>query len=70
MSKIITTPTPDWFWESKSFTEGKRLPKYENYPNVTIPNNKKSASMLRQDSELPLISNGKHPLEKIGKKIF
>jgi hypothetical protein len=70
MSKVITTPTPDWFWESKSFTEGKRLPKYDNYPAVTIPSNKKSASMLRQDTEIPLINANKHPLEKIGHNMF
>jgi hypothetical protein len=70
MSKVISTPTPDWFWESKSFTEGKRLPKYDNFPAVTIPTNKKSASMLRQDTEIPLISGNKHPLERIGHNMF
>jgi len=70
MSKVISTPTPDWFWESKSFTEGKRLPKYDNFPTITIPNNKKSASMLRQDTEILLISGNKHPLERIGHNMF
>jgi hypothetical protein len=70
MSKVISTPTPDWFWESKSFTEGKRLPKYDNFPTITIPSNKKSASMLRQDTEIPLINENKHPLERIGHNLF
>lgn len=70
MSKVITTPTPDWFWESKSFTEGKRLPKYDNYPTTVIPANKISVSMLRQDTEIPLINANKHPLEKIGHNMF
>ena len=50
--------------------EGKRLPKYDNFPAVTIPTNKKSASMLRQDTEIPLISGNKHPLERIGHNMF
>lgn len=68
--KITTTNTPSWFWSSKSFTEGKRLPDYSTLPSITLPSNKVSASMLRKDTDVPLISGGHHPLERIGYNAF
>lgn len=70
MITITTSETPQWFWNSQSFTQGKRLPEYQGFPAFTIPNNKVSSSMLRTDTEISLISNQKHPLEKIGHNMF
>ena len=67
--EVITNSTPDWFWNSESFNE-KRLPDTSVFPTFTIPNNKFSASMLRQDTELGQIVNQKHPLERIGYNLF
>lgn len=68
--KVISNETPNWFWNSKSFTEGKRLPEYAGFPTVVIPTNKKVAQMLRTDAELSLVQNQKSPLEKLGNNFF
>lgn len=67
--EIITNNTPDWFWTSGSFSN-KRLPEYSIFPTFTIPNNKLSASMIKQDVEIGMISGQKHPLEKVGFNLF
>lgn len=70
MAKIITSSTPSWFWNSKSFTEGKRLPDISTLPDIVMPINKVCTSMLRQEEHLSQIVDGKHPLERIGFNYF
>lgn len=67
--KITTSATLSWFWESKSFKEGKRLLDYTVLLTVTLLSNKISASMLRTDTDISLISNNKHLIERIGYNI-
>lgn len=67
--EVVTNSTPDWFWNSLSFND-RRLPDTSVFPTFTIPSNKLSASMLRQDTEVGQIVNQKHPLEKIGYNLF
>ena len=67
--KIITAPTPSWFYSSQSFIN-KRLPDYSNYPNIVLPNGFLCSTMLRTTDEVNQISNGVHPQGRVGYNIF
>lgn len=69
MTKVTTSATPSWFWNSMSFAS-KRLPDYTTFPDASLPSNKVSASMLRTEQDVAGIVSNKIPLERIGHNRF
>ena len=68
--QVITSATPDWFFQSQTFSGNTKRYIHDTFPDFTPPNNKYTACMLRFYEDVSSISSNTHILQKKGYNLF